>query len=172
MILWTRSDVAWRKDSSLGLPPSPSRISVIVAPIMATLLRSSPARVVDCRRLREAFTAPSQTATLRAAEQTATVLHSFRSLTRWDRTTRKAQREFVSLGIVCARRRRRARPCPQRQALAHEVSTPVNLQIVVFTDFDRPRTETRPPNQALQTTARARRVFGKVSEFGRSQRGV
>jgi hypothetical protein len=61
--------------------------------------------------LREAFTAPSQTATLRAAKQTATVLHLVPSSARCVEANLKTQRESVALGIVCARQSR-ARPCP------------------------------------------------------------
>ena len=120
-------------------------------------------------RFREAFAAPSQTATLRAARQTATVLHSFPSPERWKKTNRKAQREFVALGIVCARQSR-ARPCPQRRAHAQEMYTPANSHEATLQNPT--ASETKPPNQALQTTSMARRAFGKVPVFDRHRRGV
>ena len=169
MILWSRSVIAWRKDSSFASAHSSSRVSVSVAHIDATLFASLQTDAMKKNRPREAFTAPSQTATLRAARQTATVLHLSPSPARLGMTNRDAQREFVALGIVCARQRR-ARPCPQRRAHAKEMSTPANLQAGAFQSSE--PVEIKPSNQALQTTSVTRSGFGKVPVSDRQRRGV
>jgi hypothetical protein len=172
MIVCARSVVAWRRGFSSDVSHSPSRLHVSVSQVVARVFASSMPGVTMQNRFREAFTAPSQTATLRAAEQTATVLNSVPSSTRGFEPTQTAQRVLVALGSVCARRRRRARPCPK-----HPTQPPV-LRGNKVADRTNPVSDlrkskvTRPQNQALQTTSVTLSGFGKVPDSDRHRRGV